>query len=324
MKMTIFLLAAAALCGTASATILRVNNVATVGAPYTSLSDAITAATEGDTIMVDGSSTSYGDITVNKRLVIMGPGYLRSENGVLAEGSSSAMTGTITFDTGSTGSIIQGMDATGTIDVTVANITITRCRVRLDLMLRDAAANAVIHQNYFSGPGSINWFSYGGDKTSPHGTQITNNIFNTRGAHDGSIRPAIRFIIDGYIAYNTFTYPGSDNFSDLTNCTLEHNIFVGNETTITGCTFIDNYWTGMKNSSGVAIYSKRDTDKTMKDEVLSEELQAAIAGKGAFNGDDPYVISGLPAGPVIEDITVPASVEKGQPLNITIKLGIQK
>jgi hypothetical protein len=49
-----------------------------------------------------------------------------------------------------------------------------------------------------------------------------------------------------------------------------------------------------------------------------------MAGKGAFNGDDPYVISGIPAGPVIQDITVPATVEQGGTLNVTIKLGIQK
>ena len=315
MKKTIFLLAAAALCGSASATILRVNNVATVGAPYTSLGDAITAATEGDTIMVDGSSTSYGNISVGKRLVIMGPGYFRSENGVIAEGASSAITGSITFLSGSTGSIIQGMDITGGTNVQATNVTITRCRVRYSITLTPSAANAVIHQNYFSDTGAINKDL----SNSVHNTQITNNIFNSSASNGG-----IRRIIDGYIAYNTFTYPDRDNFANLTSCTLEHNIFVGNETTIDGCTFTDNYWTGMKNSSGIAIYSNRDTDKTMKDEVLSDELQAAIAGKGAFNGDAPYVISGLPAGPVIEDITVPASVEKGQPLNITIKLGIQK
>lgn len=316
MKKTIFLLAAAALCGSASATILRVNNVATVGAPYTSLSDAITAATEGDTIMVDGSSTSYGNISVGKRLVIMGPGYFRSENGVIAEGASSAITGMINFNSASTGSIIQGLDVTGSISVQTTNVTITRCRVRYSITLNPSAANTVIHQNYFSDKGTIN-NGYGG--TGAHNVQITNNIFNSSISNGIVCR-----IIDSYIAYNTFTYPDRENFADLTSCTLEHNIFVGNETTITGCTFTDNYWTGMQNSSGVAIYSNRNTDKTMKDEVLSEELQAAIAGKGAFNGDDPYVISGLPAGPVIEDITVPASVEKGQPLNITIKLGIQK
>jgi len=62
-------------------------------------------------------------------------------------------------------------------------------------------------------------------------------------------------------------------------------------------------------------------------EVQNAELDNqfnAMEGKGAFAGDDPYVISGIPAGPVIQDITVPSTVEQGGTLNVTIKLGIQK
>ena len=80
----------------------------------------------------------------------------------------------------------------------------------------------------------------------------------------------------------------------------------------------------MKNSSGVSLYEDRTTDLTIKNQQLSEEIAAAIADKGAFNGDDPYVISGIPAGPVIQDITVPASVAQGSTLNVTIKLGVQR
>lgn len=80
----------------------------------------------------------------------------------------------------------------------------------------------------------------------------------------------------------------------------------------------------MRNSSGITLYSDRTTDLTIKNQELSEEIAAAIADKGAFNGDDPYVISGVPAGPMIQDITVPASVQQGSSLNVTIKLGIQR
>ena len=46
--------------------------------------------------------------------------------------------------------------------------------------------------------------------------------------------------------------------------------------------------------------------------------------KGAFSGDDPYILSGLPTGPVIKNIIMPESVAKGENLNITIKIGKAK
>lgn len=65
------------MCGLAmvsQATTLRVNNT-DPSAPYASINDAVNAATEGDTIMVEGSSIPYGDVTINKRVVLIGPGY---------------------------------------------------------------------------------------------------------------------------------------------------------------------------------------------------------------------------------------------------------
>jgi hypothetical protein len=58
----------AALCFTmgAYANILRVNNVDS-SAPYASIAAAVAAAADGDTIMVDGTSVDYDDVT--KRLV---------------------------------------------------------------------------------------------------------------------------------------------------------------------------------------------------------------------------------------------------------------
>ena len=45
---------------------------------------------------------------------------------------------------------------------------------------------------------------------------------------------------------------------------------------------------------------------------------------GAFAGDSPYVISGIPSAPVIEDLVVPTTVEAGSKMKVTIKVGIQK
>ena len=79
---------------------------------------------------------------------------------------------------------------------------------------------------------------------------------------------------------------------------------VGN---LSSCTYLNNY---IQKDEGGLIYKDTSTDLTIKNQELDATVKAAIAGKGAFEGDDPYVISGIPAGPVIEGITVPASVEQ--------------
>lgn len=310
------MVALAAVCGMAQAKILRVNNTTGSGAPYTKVDDALKAAETGDTIMIDGSNNGYGNITVNKKVVLMGPGFWRSENGVSGQGESDATLGTITINSAAQGSVIRGLKVEN-IGISANNIVVNRCyvtyRIRVQAGVGSTADNCVIHQNFIAG--RIEGYS---NNSYANYTQITNNIFL-------AVNNCIRYINEGYIAYNTFTCPKSDQYDkqvlDIKSCTLTKNVFIGNEDLIDGNSYVDNY---MPEQWNITLYEHRDTDLAIKNQKLSDEDAAAIAGKGAFNGDDPYVISGIPAGPVIQDLTVPASVEQGNNLNITIKLGVQK
>lgn len=90
--MKLLILSAMCMAMTAQATVLRVSNVPNSGAPYSTIPAALEVAVAGDTIMVDGSSTNYlisGGLQVTKRIVLIGPGYLLTENGVLANGNAS-------------------------------------------------------------------------------------------------------------------------------------------------------------------------------------------------------------------------------------------
>ena len=320
MKKTLLMVALAAVCGMAQAKILRVNNTTGSGAPYTTIDDALTAANEGDTIMVDGSRTAYGNLKIEKKVVLMGPGFWRSENGITSQGESDATFGTMTINSTGLGTIVRGLTI-GYININADNVVINRCHITNEINIRATvnatADNCIIHQNLIDG--KLESYS---TTTRANYTQITNNIFNCANKQTGGL---IRFINAGTIAYNTFATPKNDggirHISAISGCTLTKNIFTGNEEQIEGNTYIDNY---MPASWNIYTYNNRESDLSIKNEVLSDEDAAAIAGKGAFNGDDPYVISGIPAGPVIQDLTVPASVEQGNNLNITIKLGVQK
>lgn len=59
----------------AQAAILTLNNNTPTPGQYTTFAAAQTAAAAGDTILVHGSPTNYGAITISKRLTVIGPGH---------------------------------------------------------------------------------------------------------------------------------------------------------------------------------------------------------------------------------------------------------
>lgn len=312
----LLMISAMCMAMTAHATVLRVSNVTNSGAPYSTISDALAVAAPGDTIMVDGSSTNYkllNGLQVTKRIVLMGPGYLLTQNGVLANGNAPAIfESSFTLSGEATGTIIQGMTFTADLNIQTPNIVITRCKLDGNVRISSGATNLVIHQNLISskvgGTGSV----------APANVQITNNIFTKKLDFTGGI---VYGITESRFAYNTFTgYAGGSYvpIASFTSCTIENNIFLHPELSFSSCTMNNNYWGDSDNP-----YIDLTNDLQIKNADTSA-IAEAIADKGAFSGDDPYVISGIPAGPMIQDITVPASVEQGKTLNVTIKLGVQR
>ena len=61
---------------------ITVNNNAGAVADHSTMADAIAAASAGDTLLVAGSTTSYGTAVLDKQLKIVGPGYFLTENNV--------------------------------------------------------------------------------------------------------------------------------------------------------------------------------------------------------------------------------------------------
>jgi hypothetical protein len=76
MKKLIFSLAiAVGIINTLSATIRTVSNNASSPGQYSDLTVAIVASAVGDTLYVQGSPTTYGSITISKKLTLIGSGY---------------------------------------------------------------------------------------------------------------------------------------------------------------------------------------------------------------------------------------------------------
>lgn len=297
-------MAAACLSVAANATILRVSNVTGSSAPYSSINDALDAAIPGDTIMLEGSTNGYGSyVTISKRIVLIGPGYNQLQNGVVNVGANPATLSYVTINYRDV--VVQGVTFTGDLKIKKENVVINRCY--LDQVILEGGTGAILHQNYFKS-------GITGYKTT--NVTVTNNIFTQATGHYGLITD----LWDSYFAYNTCIKERTTNdqyqyfLGGFSGSTVENNI-LPQEYTATSTNQIANNYVMTE-----SLYYDTSSEKALR----TAELAFSEGKYGAFSGDDPFVLSGIPAGAVIEQVTVPASVEKGRKLNVTIKLGIQK
>ena len=318
MRKTIFTLAALCIAMAANATILRVSNVTGSSAPYSSISAAHDAAGAGDTIMVDGSGSSYGTVEIKKRLVLIGPGFWLNANGIVSESAPEA-TARFVIKEEAEGTVVMGFRLTdginSGIDVSAGKcVFIRNYFAGKNLNLNAGANNTVIHQNYFNKAGIASW---SGDYGRTN-VQVTNNLF----VMDGGAITGNKGLSGSYIAYNTIvtSKPDAATFYMVSNSTIEHNIMPNEKTNYNNIhtqdtnSYSDNYEGNLMDIEAVS------TDK----DIQAAELAMSEGKYGAFAGESPYVISGIPAAPVIQDLVMPTAVEKGKKMNVTIKVGIQR
>jgi hypothetical protein len=208
MKKLLCTLVIALVATVTNATVRTVNN-GTVGAgQYTSVQDAVDASAVGDTIYVHGSQTSYGNVTLNKRVVLMGAGHHPKGT----QYNFPTTMGTIALSRGNsttlpTGSIIKGISFSG-ISGSSGSLAVN---------------NIIIERNYGNsiniiGSGWIirnNFLTYINLSTNKN-TIISNNIINSYIA--SSNQPSV--IITNNIFLQSF-YLASINYATVTN-----NIFI--------------------------------------------------------------------------------------------------
>ncbi len=219
----------------ANATVLTVNNGTVSGGQYTSAQAAIDASAEGDTVYIHGSNTSYGNVTLKKRIVLLGAGHtpqstqynMKSELGYIYLNKGTSVTLP-------TGSVIKGIDFSyllgnnGSLDVN--NITIERCNSYAIQVLGNGwlIANSILPSldiNYFSNVIVNNNFITSISGSNKPSVLITNNIFIS-GGNSNSLQPDVSYV---NITNNIFINPESSfgaYSSTFKQNTLSKNIFV--------------------------------------------------------------------------------------------------
>lgn len=307
----------------------RVNNTPGISADFSGLTAAQSAAEAGDTLYIEGSATSYGDFTITKKLVIIGPGYFLTENDNSQAIKQMAIIGQVWIQ--ADGAVVTGLYITGYLLNQASNVVITR--------------NHVIETNYGIG---VAW-----DKDNVHNVVISQNfchriqknrdardilIFNNivtycilMGSESDDFTGVIKNNVVGYciqtvhaeiknnIIY-TATNPWDGNLSGykiLTGSTYKYNLFAG--------TTVPSGSGNLANVDMNAVFADFDNKNVDNDFMLKEGSPAKGAGEnstdcGVFGGDQPYVLSGIPGVPHIYEAIIPTSASGDSGLKVYLKI----
>ena len=285
----------------------RVNNTG-ISAHFTSAQQAVNSSSvlSGDTLYFEGSMTSYGNLNLTKRLVIIGPGYFLGQNPQTQADLSYATIESLTFSLGSKGSVMTGMTLLSGTTIQDTAITLTRNNLG-SVGVYNPSINNMITGNYI---GNL-YFS------GSQGNTISNNLI----IKDAQCWQGICFNLGGNSSA-TVTNNIFRGCQTIENCLYENNIATGtapggNDTfTATNSTVYNNigasaqYGTENGNQQNVdmalVFINTGSDDGRYQLAAGSPALGAGVDGIdcGIFGGPDPYVLSGIPNLPSIWYIAI--------------------
>ncbi|MCB2378879.1 hypothetical protein LGH70_14855 [Hymenobacter sp. BT635] len=296
----------------AEAKVWRVDNNTGTPGDFTSLDAASTSSSvvTGDTLYFNGSADSYGGATLSKKLVLIGPGYYLTENPETQVATQTAKLGSIFFNATAAGTEIMGFEG-GTWYVSASNVVIRRNKdVNVYLAYSNNISNVFISQNILNYVYTYN---------VANNVFITNNYIQSSGIYTGTS------VV--HVAHNVINGPGIST----SNSYVYNNIMNSGSVSGTGNSYNNNLCNGTQFPAGngnvqnvtmsTVFLGTGSTDGKWKLKTGSPALGAGVNGEdcGMFGGNEPYVLSGLPAIPAIWSFSQPSIVPASGTLQIRIK-----
>lgn len=294
------------------------NNDATAHFSDINIAHDDTNVQDGDTLMIEGSTTSYSNLTCTKRLTIIGPGYLLNTNYETAN-ILPAKIRYLYFEEGSQGSSVIGMSfsqfAGDAPVVLVDSINVIRCRINAYMPIKNAKYIRVIN-NYMNGVDDY----YNGTGVFSE-VYVNNNIIRGKmGITESS----------NFITFNNNILLGDSygfNSEYFQNNIIWQNDAVMNvnaaynENNIGSNNILDGANINVDDIAALFIGGDSPDAKYM----LSEESEAKGAGVsgtdcGIFGGASPYVISGIPPLPTIIELKIDDSTTSEEGLNVKVRI----
>lgn len=336
MKKFLILLLSVCYSVTLLANILTVSNRPESPAMFTDLQAAVDAATNGDTILITGSGTTYGGCNVPKKLCFLGQGYDPRKDVAFATRLS-----TLSFEVGSDSSWIEGFRV-NIIYTNSAGVMIRRCYFDGGTSVL-GGGGALFQENFVNYDASVNFagslsivsnciFTGYLQSQSTEGIIITNNYF---------CQPAAINAVNSIITNNVF-YPKQPDLTDQPffnnnqgfnpNCVYNNNIYYNTSNTDPfGITAGVN--TGTGNFKANPLFVNFDSTQYSTFDLRTENLQlkngspaknAGTDGKdiGSYGGAGSlqYPLSGEPNIPQVRTMTIGNSVI---PPNGTLRVNLK-
>jgi hypothetical protein len=325
--------------GITMADIYRVNNKLTKNVAakiYTNIQEAINAAITNDTIQIEGSQVEYDYATCSKKLIFMGPGYFLFENAGVSGNQKTAKVNYISLEEGSDGTIIMGLYNFKTY-IYADNITIRRCyfNASYSIYLSDNITNLVVTECFIQGnienDTYYSFYCVFAGSYYCENVVIANNIFlntdilfpvNSTGIFANNVFKSVNYKVNipsGFeIKNNIFVNSSATN---ITLPTLPRANICNNISTST------HFGTANSNQANVIeanIFLGSATGSPDGKYQLKQGSPAIANGEGgidigAFGGPAPYVLSGVPAGPIITELNINTYSTSDSKIAIKIK-----
>ncbi|MBM3437464.1 MAG: hypothetical protein FJY07_14755 [Bacteroidetes bacterium] len=271
----------------------------------------------GDTLIVEGSAGSYGSITVSKAIKIFGPGFLLTENDSTQAFKNSSLISSMSFNSGSEGSVISGLYFNGTLTINSNNITVKNCCFIFSstylINITTGKSNVTIRDNYLE-VGSGNTAGINADGSNSN-LLVYNNVIIKSGNNcylilmqtSGSNADIYNNILIGpYLQFQNSIFRNNIvvSLTNLyaTNSLITNNIsngsLLGSQNGNQSNVNMENVFVCYSNCTGYT------PDERYRLKAGSPAINAGYGGVdcGIFDGPFPYSISGLAEIPAIWDI----------------------
>lgn len=326
---------------TVSATILRVNNQPVfLGNPicdncYEDLPEAVAAAVPfQDTIHVEASPDQYSDITLNKQVTIIGPGYFLTDNPGFQVNNNTATLSDVTFAQGSSGSRIMGITISGSSHNIFfsqswdgEDILVKRCNITY-VSISSFAENFqdVIFRQCWINSGVTHGSSYNADFNGLvldncyiGGNVSLNSHFSGRISHcviEGNVSTFTTMDVfnNVFLSENASSFPQNNN-----DCSNWYNNIIAAELPWLDCSSI---YDGVTPSTVLVDATNIDleTDLVLQPESVCPGCYDAYFAEqiGVYGGLTPYINAGIPDIPSIFLLYGTPAAYPGQQIEIEI------
>lgn len=319
-----------------NATIYRVNNNPEVDADFDNINDAITGASDGDTIHIEASNTYYAPASnINKKLTLLGPGiFVTEHDSTQALGKQAVIYGEMRVYADSVN--IKGLVFTGQIAISsssVNDVTIegnyfvadafndnffvlstyncTNILIRENWMVHQQTHPSYLHRLiYFSGSASgllieNNYIYSLEDKIAIQINSLASAVVQNNVIHGGVLLNNTIFKNNILLAGDSISFATSTEDYNLCNSTQ----FTGpnSQQSVDMSTVFQNY----------PITSEEDTELAGG----SPALGAGDGGTdcGMYGGAKPYRYPNMPEVPSIYEFTGPAEAPPAGTISISFE-----